>query len=661
VSDPGRAAVPTGAPGLTPRAIGLSLLVIVGICWWVAASEIRTGTTEITCTAVPIGVIFVLFCLCLLNLGLRRFWPRAALNGSELAVVYVLAAVGSSVSGIGLIGFMTPSLAAPVHFATETNGWNEFLPLLPGWLIPTDRRAILDFFVGNGSLYTRSHLRAWLLPLSAWACFMLALFGTSLCLMAILRRQWVDRERLAFPLVELPLEMTVRGGGFPALLRNRAFQLGFALPCLLQNLNSLAYLYPSLPSIPVKPSGEGPLDLGPAFKDPPWNALGYFPLGFHPSTIGLSYLLSVEVSFSCWFFYLVRKLEIVAFVALGWGQGGAGSASARMPFFQEQGAGAWIAIAVFSLWMARGAIREAWRKAVHPPAVRDPAAPMSDRAAVAGLLVGSLFLVGFGVAGGMHPAVALVLLASYFAMMTALCRIRAEAGTAWHFGPWVKPHQMPVRIFGEGAVDERSLAALGAHGWYNLEYRSSPVPHQIEGMKIAEAGRFPAGGLARWMMIALAVGILASYWSVLHLYYREGAGTAKVNPWRITMGLIPWRALAAQLHPANPLPDYPGLRAMGVGGVICLGLAWMRSRLTWWPFHPVGYALGNSFELDLLWSQFLIGWLCKVVTLRYGGIRAYRGALPFFIGLILGDYVVASLWTLLGVATGLDMYRCFPN
>ena len=60
-------------------------------------------------------------------------------------------------------------------------------------------------------------------------------------------------------------------------------------------------------------------------------------------------------------------------------------------------------------------------------------------------------------------------------------------------------------------------------------------------------------------------------------------------------------------------------------------------------------------------AVFLVGWLCKVVTLRYGGIKAYRAALPFFVGLILGDYVIASLWTLWGSATGLTMYRCFPN
>jgi hypothetical protein len=652
------------AGGLTPRAIALGLGLVAVICWWVVNCEIRTTTTEITCTSLPIGVVFVLFCLCLVNLGISRFWPRYTLTAGELAVVYILTAVGSAVSGIGLIGFLTPAIANPIYFATETNHWNDFLPLLPWWLVPQDRQAVRDFYVGNSTLYTPAHLRAWLVPLACWGLFIFALFGTTLCLMAILRRQWVLRERLAFPIVELPMEMTVRQGGFVGLLRSRAFQLGFLLPCLLQSLNSLAYLYPSVPSIPVKPSGNGPLDLGPYFTTPPWNALGYFPLGFHPNTIGLAYLLSVDVSFSCWFFYLFRKLEVVACVAAGWGGGssaGAGSAVGRLPFIPEQGAGAWLAVAAASLWLARRTLREVWRNSIRPPATRDPGAPMSDRAAVIGLGLGAAFLLLFATAAGMRLRVAAILLGGFFALMIALARIRAEAGTAWHFGPWVKPYQFPVRLLGTGALSERDLAGLALHGWYNLDYRSTPAPNQIEAMKIAEEGRFSARGLAFWMMVALVVGIAAAFWSVLHLYYTQGAATAKVNPWRINMGRIPWQALSVQLRAGNPFADTPGLQAMAVGAAVTLALAGMRSRFTWWPFHPVGFALGNSFELDLLWCQFFVGWLCKVVALRYGGIRAYRAALPFFIGLILGDYVIASLWTIAGSITGTTMYRCFPN
>jgi hypothetical protein len=161
-------------------------------------------------------------------------------------------------------------------------------------------------------------------------------------------------------------------------------------------------------------------------------------------------------------------------------------------------------------------------------------------------------------------------------------------------------------------------------------------------------------------MVAMAVGIFAAYWSVLHLYYSEGAGTAKVNDWRINMGKIPWQNLANQFRTTKPLPDYEGLQAMGWGAGITVALAYFRSRFTWWPFHPIGFAAGNTFIMDVIWFQFVVGWLLKVITLRYGGIRAYRAALPFFVGLILGDYVIASVWTLIGVATGTPMYRVFP-
>ena len=67
----------------------------------------------------------------------------------------------------------------------------------------------------------------------------------------------------------------------------------------------------------------------------------------------------------------------------------------------------------------------------------------------------------------------------------------------------------------------------------------------------------------------------------------------------------------------------------------------------------------NKIAAALL--AFFLGWLAKWFTLRFGGMSAYRRALPFFLGLILGDYVIASLWTLFGIALGIDMYRCFPN
>ncbi|MGB9597747.1 MAG: DUF6784 domain-containing protein [Candidatus Poribacteria bacterium] len=43
-------------------------------------------------------------------------------------------------------------------------------------------------------------------------------------------------------------------------------------------------------------------------------------------------------------------------------------------------------------------------------------------------------------------------------------------------------------------------------------------------------------------------------------------------------------------------------------------------------------------------------------VLKYGGLKAFRNAIPFFLGLILGEFVVGSLWTIIGVIFGIQTY-----
>ena len=89
-------------------------------------------------------------------------------------------------------------------------------------------------------------------------------------------------------------------------------------------------------------------------------------------------------------------------------------------------------------------------------------------------------------------------------------------------------------------------------------------------------------------------------------------------------------------------------------------LSVLRTRFVWWPLHPIGYAVGNTDTMTWIWFPTLLGWLFKTLILRYGGINLYRSALPFFLGLVLGDYAISGLWALFFLATGLPGYRTFP-
>ena len=50
-----------------------------------------------------------------------------------------------------------------------------------------------------------------------------------------------------------------------------------------------------------------------------------------------------------------------------------------------------------------------------------------------------------------------------------------------------------------------------------------------------------------------------------------------------------------------------------------------------------------------MWFPIFISWLIKRLLLRHGGIAAYRRAIPFFFGLILGEYFIGGIWNIYGV------------
>ena len=81
------------------------------------------------------------------------------------------------------------------------------------------------------------------------------------------------------------------------------------------------------------------------------------------------------------------------------------------------------------------------------------------------------------------------------------------------------------------------------------------------------------------------------------------------------------------------------------------GVTWflivMRQRFLRWPFHPMGFVFGTGFGW-MVWGSALLGWLCKWLTVRYGGASTFRKVRPFFLGLIFGEIAMRLFWA--GVA-----------
>lgn len=602
--------------------------------------------------SLKLGPVFLLFVTVCLNGVVRTLHRRLALTQSELALVYTMLVIATAIGGIGMVQFHVTGLPAVYYFATGANNWARFHPFIPAFFAPQDPEVIASFFKGNATLYSAPVLRAWALPVLFWSGFLFLLSWTMLCINALIRRQWVDGERLTFPLVQLPLEM-VRDGGGGAFWKDRLMWAGFIIAGVLESVDSLNYLNPQFPYIQIKA-----FRIESSFPSPPWNGIGTLALAFYPFMIGIAYLLTLDVSFSCWFFYLFTKAEMVLATAAGWKDAGGGGLG-RAPFLAEQGAGAFIGLALFALWTARGPLGQAWRDAVRG-APRRPGEVMSYRAACLGAFGGIFAVTLLWAWCGLSAWIALALFALYFLFQITITRIVVEAGAGWHFAPTFNPHQILFATLGMQGFGPRDLTMLAYLGWIDMDYRDSPMPHQLEGMRLAQSTGAPMNRVLWALLIAAAIGALSAYWANLHIYYEYGASTAKVRPWITSIGQQPLRQLKDWMSSGRP-PDYTSLQAAlaGMGAVSLLGMA--RQRFVWWPLHPIGYAVANTQSMEYMWLPFMIAWGLKAVVLRYGGMQLYRRSLPFFLGLILGDYIVPALWFVFGWCINTQMYMVFPH
>jgi hypothetical protein len=202
------------------------------------------------------------------------------------------------------------------------------------------------------------------------------------------------------------------------------------------------------------------------------------------------------------------------------------------------------------------------------------------------------------------------------------------------------------------------MAMFGFFNFFNRAYRSHPMPHGLEGFRIAERLKMDYFRYFIAMALSIVLGTICSFWAMLWVFNKYGAAAQVMGPgeW---FGREAWEEVNTWIT-LPQLHQYQPTYAILVGLFFSLGLAAMRMNLSWWPFHPVGYAVSGSWSMDQLWTCVLVAWIIKVLLLKYGGARAYRPAVPFFLGLIMGDFVVGSFWNLYGIINEVQVYHFWP-
>lgn len=631
--------------GLTARAAVLSVVFTFAI-YLLTTKPGFVRINWVPYTSPPVQPFFILVLLVALNSLLARLrrcppWLRP-LTRAELFFIYAALAISMPMERGG---YVIHYLTTGQYFANDANRWGQIFEQYPDWIVPKDQRVIQQWMEGSES--GAIPWAAWRGPLTVWFLFQMVLVFTVLCLVSLFRKQWSENERLGYPLLRMPLEVAGRDtdrGMTAGMLRNPLTWIGFTLAAAYNGLNIAHAYFPGVPGI------ERYVPLDNSLTEGWLRYLRPMSLSFSLEIWGLAYLISGEVLFSGWFFYLFMKM--VKVFGLSAGYRGAG-----FPFYQEVSSGGYIALALALIWVARPHLKAALQSALGIR--RDPNGNEAMPAGwlVIGLVLGTAAMVWFWAQLGLKPVLTLIFLLSMFIFTLVAARVRAEAGppVAWCH-PYGYDLQMPYQLLGsrflKSVGGEKGMALFGILFWIGrTAYPHQVAQYVVDGLQLAHHGNMRRTHLVALMLGICAVALGITFWYHLDVGYTFGqiligsrSGEQSIS-WGFNWSRGEYTVLRQGLDfPASP--DFTRMIAYACGLGFTALLSALRMRLSNFPFHPLGFLFGTLYgESTPYWFPFLVAWSFQRLFLRYGGFRMYRRFVPLFLGLALGHILIGGfLW-----------------
>lgn len=615
--------------------IGLASAILINI-WAIHASYLAQSSLLII-SHIPVAAIFPLVVLVLfVNPIIRRIAPERILTVHELIIIFFMIYTASAIPGWAFSSYWIGAMTGPYYYASPENRWAEsFFHLLPEWLIVADYNAAAWFYEGLPDERTLPWT-VWITPLFWWISFYFAVFLVGAAVIVMLRKQWVEYERLTFPLAQIPLafiEAPDPRTALPAVARIRLFWMGFGAAVLILTWNALSF-FDFVPKLSILELYDNNLLLARSFPE--------IPITFNFLTSGVAFFTKTNVLLSAWVFFLLQTIQVGIMNRLGVPRAPAVVKSEHM--------GGFIMFVLFSIWIARRHLIQVFRKAIgRADEVDDTHEFLSYRTATILFTLGLLYIFAWWHAAGLSIPVTAFLMGSLFLMFLGVTRIVAEAGLIFVDLPY-NAHQFTVSIIGSDNLSPQNLTGVAmsnafSHNWRTLGMCSMAHISKV-GDTFGGAGRGIFGHITT--VLGVSIGVAVVY--TMYLGYNEIGAHQFTGPGFNGGARGGYNGLVGWLN--NSL-SFTGLEFifLAIGGAINAAMLFAHYRFPWWPLHPIGFAVAVTDGMPTMAFPIFITWLAKELMLRLGGVQYYHKAKPFVIGMIAGYvigifllYVIDVVW-----------------
>jgi hypothetical protein len=384
------------------------------------------------------------------------------------------------------------------------------------------------------------------------------------------------------------------------------------------------------------------------------------------SVIGLSYFLASDVALSCgigpFLWALVTGMFATYGITLQGGLEGTGYTSVRVQAFLNFGANLGMFVAL--IYLGRRYYWTVLQRAFGRRA-GDSVSPHEVWAMRIFLALSAGF-VGLLVSAGLDWPLALLYTAIIVMFFVMMSRIMAETGM-FYIQPYYFPCGVIWGLFGAGALGlEQLMILLTVSMILVVDPRESLMPFMSTSLRLLERKQVGIGRTVSWSAVALLVGLAVAVPLTLYFQYDRGVSWgdswASVSTPRMQFDNIRMAKEKLEVQGrletagsttglkrfADMRPNGPCMIALLAGVALVMTFVAARIRFPWWPLHPVMFLTWATEPQWRLCGAFIVGWLIKYLTTKYGGARVYQRLKPLMLGLIAGEIMGALIPSIIG-------------